>query len=215
MSQLTSENMAYIHRKLKSRGVGHIDLRYELADHIATAIEEKMEKDISFQTAFDEVMETFGRCGISKLQQEKTKKLRKQSRIIVWHYIKSYFNLPKIVMTIFIVLGYSYLYNLNNNFEQYFYIFCICFIALMISQVIFLTIKYRKRRFSQMEPVNYILGFMGFLPANMINFIQLLSFNPLICIVISSIFTLVLVVAFEMYRDINEELTTRYRYMFQ
>ena len=153
MNQLTPENIDFIHRKLKSRGVAHIDLRYELADHIATGIEEKMEEGLSFQAAFDEVMNTFGRCGISKLQQEKSKKLLKQSKIIVWTYIKSYFKLPKIIMTLLIVLGFSYLYNLNTSFQLYFSYFWVCYAASMCFTSVFLVIKYWERRFSQLDPV--------------------------------------------------------------
>jgi len=216
MSQLTTENIEYIHRKLKSRGVAHIDLRYELADHIATGIEEKMELGTTFQNAFDEVMDTFGRCGISKLQQEKSKKLLKQSKIIVWEYIKSYFKLPKIIMTLLIILIFTAIYCRTENCELYFACFWGCYIAVLIFISVFLLIKYHKKRFSQLEPFAYIMGFIGIIPIqifNAFNAFHLFNFNSFTCIALSSVFTLMMVVAFEMYLDIRKELTKQYGFL--
>ena len=55
--KLTKENLQFIDTYLKNNQVIYIDIRYEMIDHIATAVEEKMEEEsLDFYNAFKNYM---------------------------------------------------------------------------------------------------------------------------------------------------------------
>lgn len=55
--KLNTQKLQYINNYLKESGVKHFDIRLELTDHIASAVEEKMQKEnIDFYEAFKNYM---------------------------------------------------------------------------------------------------------------------------------------------------------------
>lgn len=55
--KLNTQELQYINNYLKESGVKHFDIRLELTDHIASAVEEKMQKEnIDFYEAFKNYM---------------------------------------------------------------------------------------------------------------------------------------------------------------
>lgn len=58
MEKLTTENIRFIDRYLKKSGVEYLDIRIEMTDHVASAIERDLEKGISsnFYNAFKAYM---------------------------------------------------------------------------------------------------------------------------------------------------------------
>lgn len=91
----------------KKKGVKHYDLKIELVDHMASAIEEKWEENstITFTEAFPSVYKQFGIYGFSKFKENREKALRKKYTRLQWKYIGEFYRLPKIIMTIAISLS--------------------------------------------------------------------------------------------------------------
>lgn len=81
------------------------DVQTELVDHLANGIENQWETnpDRSFEDALNNEFKKFGIFGFQDLVEEKTKALNKYYRKQVWFYLKQFFKLPKIVLTLFSV----------------------------------------------------------------------------------------------------------------
>lgn len=86
----------------KKKLVFFYDLQVELVDHLASHIEELMEKNksLSFDKALQEVYAEFGIFGFSHIVREKELQLRKRHRKLLVHEIVSLFHWPNIIKMI-------------------------------------------------------------------------------------------------------------------
>ncbi|MDB2606418.1 hypothetical protein N9Y48_01430 [Zobellia sp.] len=73
MAQLTKDQIKFIDDYLKKNKVAHWDVRMELLDHVASAVEEEMAKGVSFDQALIKVHMSFG-------NKWKSKKLSKDQK---------------------------------------------------------------------------------------------------------------------------------------
>ena len=113
MYSLTSEQLQYIFTFLEKKRVIYKDVQYELADHIASRVEEIQETDskVTFENAVYQVYKSFGIFGFTKVVQKKSEELNKQWLLKFKSYLFEYFKLPKIIITfsltilVFLVLG--------------------------------------------------------------------------------------------------------------
>jgi hypothetical protein len=82
------------------------DLQVELVDHLANAIEEKMDKqkDISFETALDEVHKSFGYKGFAGFVEARVSALYQQNKKQRRKLFLEYFTFPKIAFTTFLII---------------------------------------------------------------------------------------------------------------
>ena len=74
---LTDQQIEALFAFTKKKYVHHYDVQVELVDHLATSIEEEMEKDtkISFEDALQRVYARFGIFGFAKEQKRKQGKV--------------------------------------------------------------------------------------------------------------------------------------------
>lgn len=95
------------------------DVQTELVDHLANGIEKqwKINPDLDFNEALNAEFKKFGVMGFSSVVDEKTAALNKYYRNQVWYYFKSFFKVPKIVITLFLIyIYYLGLTHLDNRF---------------------------------------------------------------------------------------------------
>ncbi|MGM0581210.1 MAG: hypothetical protein ACQETL_11055 [Bacteroidota bacterium] len=78
--KLTSEQIAQIKSWISKRGFTHTDVQYEIIDHVASAIEDKMDEkpELSLAKAFEEVHRSFGVFGFEEFEESIAKKLNKE-----------------------------------------------------------------------------------------------------------------------------------------
>lgn len=95
------------------------DVQTELVDHLANGIEAQWETapDLNFNEALNAEFKKFGVMGFSSVVDEKTAALNKYYRNQVWYYFKSFFKIPKIIITLFLIyIYYLGLTHLDNRF---------------------------------------------------------------------------------------------------
>ena len=106
MPNLTSSQIQQIFDFTAQKYIKYYDVKLELVDHIANRIEEMQAEDpkLSFDSALQRVYKSFGIYGFTKVQEQKMIELQRYWRMRFWSYIKSYFKLPKVILTICLTL---------------------------------------------------------------------------------------------------------------
>ncbi len=106
MEQLTKNQIQELFAFTKAHRIRYYDLQSEVVDHLASAIESKWADNptMPFQKALDEVYAGFGIYGFGKLEQEKRDAIHRKIGWKVWTFLKSYLTLPKISLTLLMVL---------------------------------------------------------------------------------------------------------------
>lgn len=86
----------------KRHYVHYYDVQVELVDHLANAIEEKINANpsLSFEKALDEVYKTFGYKGFAGIVSAKTTAINKQYRKLRYKLFFEYFTWPKAMFTL-------------------------------------------------------------------------------------------------------------------
>ena len=94
---LTKEQIAEIRRFIASRGVTYYDIQNEIIDHIASAIEEKMEADpkLKLDEAIREAHRSFGPLGFSDMEDTFKKSAYKKLARRRWRSFLGYFTSDK------------------------------------------------------------------------------------------------------------------------
>ena len=102
--KLSHEEIKFIDTYLEKSDVIFVDLRAEMTDHIATGVEEKMEKEsLSFYDAFKEYM--------VKNKRELLKSNNKMTAYYInsiSHFSKTLYKPYNIILGLLIVIGYDY-----------------------------------------------------------------------------------------------------------
>ncbi|SMG10125.1 hypothetical protein SAMN05661096_00292 [Marivirga sericea] len=102
--KLSSEQIAQIKSWISKRGFTHTDVQYEIIDHVASAIEDKMEEKpkISLEGAFNEVHRSFGVYGFAEVEEAITSRLNKELWRSYWAAAKEILLSRKILIPILI-----------------------------------------------------------------------------------------------------------------
>lgn len=132
--KLTKEEIQYIDNYLIKSKVKYWDVRVELLDHIASAVEEKIEEEgISFNEALLEVHQSFGNStevygiyhgkllkeglyadnnGFKKFERQKQKSIGRKLRLQHWQELKQLFITPKFLLE-YVAFGIINYYGFN------------------------------------------------------------------------------------------------------
>jgi len=111
---LSDKEIDTLFKFVRGKYVHYEDLQHELVDHLACSIEELMKEntELNFDKALQVVYSKFPVTGFTNLITEKSQALEKYWKTRFWQYYKSFFKLPKILLTIGIVFiifkGISY-----------------------------------------------------------------------------------------------------------
>ncbi len=93
--QLSSDQISQIKAFIHSRGFNYIEVETEILDHVASAVEEKLEKnpEISLEKAIHSVHQSFGVMGFSifedELQVSLSKRIRSMFKKLLWLQIST------------------------------------------------------------------------------------------------------------------------------
>ncbi|WP_235299495.1 hypothetical protein [Portibacter marinus] len=125
--KLSKWQILHLKRFLRHHYVKYEDVQLELIDHLASAIEEKMEEDqsVSFEQALNQVYKNFGTLGFSQIVKEKEKAMQKFWRKHIWKNVLDTLRPPALLATILIFilffgsqtyLGFTYLRPVTISF---------------------------------------------------------------------------------------------------
>ncbi len=113
--ELTDKQIEHLFEFTKSKNVHYDDVCYEIVDHLATGIEEKLASNsyLTFEGALRMIYSNFPVTGFAALVEEKEKALLKYWRGKIIGVVLSYFRLPKIILTLAI---FAFFYKVHIMF---------------------------------------------------------------------------------------------------
>ncbi|MFY0592401.1 hypothetical protein [Roseivirga sp.] len=114
---LTPDQIDQIKKFINSRGFTQIEVEMEILDHVAAAVEDKLEQNpkTSIQKAIQEVHASFGIFGFSTIQDEKTIHFNRLIKRQFWTDIKSFFTLKRGGINAIILLSILILTQLRGH----------------------------------------------------------------------------------------------------
>lgn len=125
--------------------VQYYDIQVELVDHLSEAIEEKMKLNpkLSFEQALDSVYAGFGIKGFADIVATRMEMVSKKARKNKWKLFFSYFNIPKVTMTVCLYAGLLLIGKwLTQDYYRGFFLFSLG-ISLFIFEIVY-TLKLNK-----------------------------------------------------------------------
>jgi len=101
MKQLTEAHFQELQHFTAKHFVEYYDVQLELVDHLATAIEQNwsLKPDFSFEEILQSEFDKFGVFGFTVLVEKRQWELKRYYYQQFWKSFKSFFGLPKIVLT--------------------------------------------------------------------------------------------------------------------
>jgi|GEM_PF-6780816 len=102
---------------IKAKGVKHYDIQLEIADHFASAIEEKWrtEPDLMLEEEMVSLYEAFKDPNFKKMTRTKGRALQKKWLKRCWRHFLEFFTLPKLVITLILIFGFQELLSQAAN----------------------------------------------------------------------------------------------------
>ncbi len=124
---LTNEQINTLFVFCEKHSIRYYDVQVELVDHLANAIEEKMEanKMLSFETALESVYADFGTMGFATIISSRSKNLYRQYRNTRWKLFLSYFQWPKAAMTACLLAAFLFIGKIFSGQILYYLVFVI------------------------------------------------------------------------------------------
>lgn len=104
--KVSEEQMEELFAFTRKHFVEYYDLQTELADHMANAIEDRWitDPDLDFAKVKEQEFKKFGIFGFTGIVEERQVALAKKYYKLMWGYFKEFFKLPRIMLTIIMVL---------------------------------------------------------------------------------------------------------------
>ena len=142
----TTEQIERLYQFTRQHYVEWYDLQTELVDHLANAIEQQWEKNpkISFEDALQIEFKKFGVFGFMNVVEKRQAALGKKYNKIIWKHFKEFFTIPKIFLTIALVLSLFLFFKLVYFYELV--TFTMIAIFLLIVPALILERKKLKKR---------------------------------------------------------------------
>jgi hypothetical protein len=151
--KLTNEEINQLFEFCEFHGVKYYDVQVELVDHLASAIEDrwKTNPEMPFEEAVFTVGEKFGvdpyfqmdsesllpapfgksksdTSGFTAIMAAKEKELRRKYEQLQWEYIKEFFRLPKIILTLAVASALFVVFRTSDHDAE----ICLILIAIYI-----------------------------------------------------------------------------------
>ncbi len=137
---LNKNQLDHLSRLIEMKGVNFYDVNQEMTDHVASEVEEEIESSgLEYMKAVKKVFLRYDRFHFMNIEEEKTKKIQKQSWKQAWKSFLQFFTPPKIILTIGLFLLFQLL--IENGFVDYL-AYSFIFLVLTISGGLF----YLKRK---------------------------------------------------------------------
>jgi len=140
---LTDEQIQELYAYCKRKSINYYDIQVEIVDHMANAIEAKMEANpsLAFKQALEEVHTSFGSFGLREIVREKTNAMGKHYRKMRMRLFMSYFTPPKLMLTLLLVIAMvSFEKLLPDEFLPY-----VLLTGLVITFIVFVRLAWLRR----------------------------------------------------------------------
>ena len=113
---LSKEQIALIRKLIASQGFTHYDIQNEIIDHLASAIEEKMEAEPerNLGEITREVYESFGVDGFNKMEDTFRKSVQKKHRKRYWSTLSRYFTIEKYGLGFLVAFTFYFLFQSDS-----------------------------------------------------------------------------------------------------
>jgi len=100
--KLNQEQIQDLYKFTRQHFVEWYDLQTELVDHLVNDIENTLQDNntLTFNEAKNRSFSKFGICGFQDIVIERQKVLYKKYWKLVWFFLRDYFKIPKIILTI-------------------------------------------------------------------------------------------------------------------
>jgi hypothetical protein len=221
--KLTESQIDNLHQFTKQHYVEYYDVQTELVDHLANDIEEiwQTQPDLSFVEARNQSFKKFGVFGFMEVVEKKQTQMTKKYFKLILKFIKEWFRLPKIVLTICVMLLF---YELQKSESVYGIYMSILFSFFMLHLVV-LFIN-RKKRKAQQKKTNKkwlfehvmqtqgfgIVGLVAFytvqfiLPDSSLAFAEMSNFRSIFIVFVMTFFSIMSYVSLVVIPNKAEEL---------
>ena len=119
--KLTETQIEELYKFTRKHYVEHYDVQTELVDHLANDIEDICTENpsLSFDKARDTSFKKFGVFGFMNVVEAKQKQLVKRYNKILYRFMKEWFSLPKVILTLSIFMLFYTLISIEIS-EFYF-----------------------------------------------------------------------------------------------
>lgn len=176
--KLTPTQIQQIETYITACGIEWYDVKMELVDHFATSLETKLDKNpkLDFKQAIINEHKSFSDRGFKKLLNTKTKAVEKQFYKQVFKHLKSFFKLPKIIISAGFFYGLVLIMNLFSNKENFFLGLTYVFFAITIV-LFFRVLKEKKNKKTRFLILNKTNNFIQLFNVLMLLFLNITNFR--------------------------------------
>ncbi len=158
--ELSVEQIKQINGYLYVCGIKWYDVREEMADHFASILEVKLAKNpnIDFKKEIIKIHKNFSNTGFKEFIQSKEKAVNKKFYITLLHHLKTFFKLPKVIISVGLFYGLLFVMNLFDNKETFFnYIYGFSFL-LIIQLLIRVKGNHSEKKYLLLDRTKNFLG---------------------------------------------------------
>lgn len=131
--KLTEKQIQQLYKFTQQHYVEHYDVQTELVDHLANDIEQiwTEKPTLTFEKARDVSFKKFGVFGFMNVVEEKQKQMNKKYFKLILSFVKEWFKLPKVIITIMLFVLFYQLQEFSQAYNIYMAVyFTIIFIEL-------------------------------------------------------------------------------------
>jgi len=134
--KLSKEQIQALYKFTRQHFVEHYDVQTELVDHLANDIENIwMENpNLTFEKARDKAFKKFGVFGFMDVVEKKQTQMTKRYFKILFRFMKEWFSLPKVILTLILIFGFYQLQKINAAYIIYTSIF---YLVILLQLVFF------------------------------------------------------------------------------
>lgn len=149
--ELTKEQIQQIDNYISVCGIKYYDVKAEIIDHFASILEVRLDEEpnLDFKKAIVEEHRKFSDKGFQRLLNSKSNLVHKNFLRITLKHLKSFFKLPKLVITIGLFYLLKQLMDTFQNKEDFFGILSLVgvFIMAQLTVRILIEIQQKKEQF--------------------------------------------------------------------
>lgn len=137
---LSATQISEIKNFISRKGIKYQDVQMEVIDHVATAVEEKMNADgtLSFESALNQTHASFGIFGFSTMEDSISNGLSKKYTRIFWGQFLSLFGLRYLPLVVFAVFTLYKVQVLINDDQSLLTISFFSIIGLLTLAIVYL-----------------------------------------------------------------------------
>lgn len=184
MNMLSQEQIETLFKFCEKHCVRYYDVQVELVDHLATAIENKINQhsDISFEEALKEEYKSFGVLGFGKYISEKGKQIERKLLKDKYKILLSFFTPPKLILSLgtLIFLLYPFIVNNAKSIQIFTIVFGGLVFATVIIAIIFFLVsnkKYKPKRNLYLLKASNPLYYIGAYPIGLNSYGQMINYS--------------------------------------